>query len=64
MEKESSISLGVATNFTRSPFLFGLRKLIWGKHILIQFFPMDSHIKNPSKLHKDSKPGNKKQRVL
>ena len=60
MENKSNISLGGATNFIHSPFLFALRKQIWGKHILSRSFPMDSHIKNPSKLRKDGKQGNKK----
>ena len=34
-----------------------------GKYILSRSFPTDSNIKNPSKLHKNGEPGNKKRLV-
>ena len=36
----------------------------WGKYILSGSFLTDSHIKNPSKLHKNGKPRNKKRENL
>ena len=48
--------VGWDNNFTRS---LCAKITSMGKHILSRSFSMVSHIKNPSKLHKNGKPENK-----